>query len=28
VPGAAFFFAWALSAASLLLFWRAVRPTL
>jgi len=26
VPGAAFFFAWALSAASLLLFWRAVRP--
>ena len=28
VPGAAFFFAWALSAASLLVFWRAVRPTL
>ena len=27
-PGAAFFFAWALSGASLALFWRAVRPTL
>jgi DHA1 family tetracycline resistance protein-like MFS transporter len=27
VPGAAFFFAWTLSAASLLVFWRAVRPT-
>jgi len=28
VPGAAFFFAWALSTGSLALFWRAVRPTL
>jgi DHA1 family tetracycline resistance protein-like MFS transporter len=27
-PGAAFFFAWALSAASLLVFWRAVRTDL